>query len=91
MDSFGFRGLDSFLPDNPLKNAEMTVEDDYGMIDGIINNGKNPALEQPQSVEPQKEIRKKEPPSILARLNEPQPARTAPKKDGLKKNKGLEL
>ena len=91
VDSFGFRGLDGFLPDNPLKNAEMTVEDDYGMIDGIINNGKNPALEQPQPSEPQKEVRKKEPPSILARLNEPQSARTAPKKDGPKKNKGLEL
>ncbi len=24
---------------NPLKAAEMTTEDDYGMIDGIINNG----------------------------------------------------
>ena len=24
---------------NPLKNAEMMLEDDYGMIDGIINNG----------------------------------------------------
>ncbi len=22
-----------------MKNAEMAVEDDYGMIDGIINNG----------------------------------------------------
>ena len=25
--------------DNYLKNAEMTMEDDYGMIDGAINNG----------------------------------------------------
>ena len=25
--------------DNPLRTAEMTLEDDYGMIDGIINNG----------------------------------------------------
>ena len=24
---------------NPLKAAEMSREDDYGMIDGIINNG----------------------------------------------------
>ena len=24
---------------NPLKAAEMSLEDDYGMIDGIINNG----------------------------------------------------
>lgn len=27
-------------PENYLKNAEMAMEDDYGMIDGIINNGK---------------------------------------------------
>ena len=38
-DSFGFQQIPGFLPDNPLKSAEMTVEDDYGMIDGIINNG----------------------------------------------------
>lgn len=39
-DSFGFTELPGFLPqDNPLKNAEMALEDDYGMIDGIINNG----------------------------------------------------
>ena len=38
-DSVGFTQIPGFLPENPLKNAEMTVEDDYGMIDGIINNG----------------------------------------------------
>ena len=38
-DSVGFKELDGFLGDNPLKNAEMAAEDDYGMIDGIINNG----------------------------------------------------
>ena len=38
-DSAGFQEIPGFLPSNPLKNAEMTVEDDYGMIDGIINNG----------------------------------------------------
>ena len=26
--------------DNPLSTAEMTLEDDYGMIDGVINNGR---------------------------------------------------
>mgnify|MGYP005767550525 CR=1 FL=1 len=26
--------------DNPLRTAEMTLEDDYGMIDGVINNGR---------------------------------------------------
>lgn len=40
VDSIGFRELPNFLkPENYLKNAEMQLEDDYGMIDGIINNG----------------------------------------------------
>ena len=25
---------------NPLRTAEMTIEDDYNMIDGVINNGR---------------------------------------------------
>lgn len=40
VDSIGFREIPNFLkPENYLKNAEMLLEDDYGMIDGIINNG----------------------------------------------------
>ena len=40
VDSIGFRELPNFLkPENYLKNAEMLLEDDYGMIDGVINNG----------------------------------------------------
>ena len=46
-DSFGFEQVPGFLPDNPLKNAEIAVEDDYGMFDGIINNGpKEPTVAQ---------------------------------------------
>ena len=46
-DSVGFTEIPRFLPDNPLKNAEMMLEDDYGMIDGIINNGpKEPTVAQ---------------------------------------------
>lgn len=37
---FSFTMLPDFLkPENYLKNAEMALEDDYGMIDGVINNG----------------------------------------------------
>ena len=46
VDSVGFVQLPAFLPDNYLKNAEMSMEDDYGMIDGIINNGPK---EQPEA------------------------------------------
>ena len=46
-DSFGFQQIPGFLSENPLKNAEMAVEDDYGMIDGILNNGqKEPTVAQ---------------------------------------------
>ena len=40
VDSFGFQELPNFLqPENYLKSAEMQMEDDYNMVDGIINNG----------------------------------------------------
>ena len=39
-DRFGYKEIPEFLqPENYLKNTEIAVEDDYGMIDGIINNG----------------------------------------------------
>ena len=50
VDRYGFQELHGFLSDQPLKNAEMQMEDDYGMIDGIINNGKREP-ERPSVVE----------------------------------------
>ena len=38
-DNIGFTKLQNFLADQPLRNAEIQLEDDYNMIDGIINNG----------------------------------------------------
>lgn len=47
VDTFGFREVKGFLPDNLLHSAEIGMEDDYNMIDGIVgNNGRNPALEE---------------------------------------------
>ena len=80
VDAFGFKKLDGFIQDNPLKNAEMAVEDDYGLIDGIINNGKAPGLAD----------EKKEPPSILSRLSEPLPDRKPRELAAPKKNKEME-
>lgn len=41
VDTVGFTELRDFLRlENYLKNAEISMEDDYGMIDGIINNGR---------------------------------------------------
>ena len=40
VDRFAFTELHGFLqPENYLKSAEMAMEDDYNMVDGIINNG----------------------------------------------------
>ena len=40
VDRLAFTALPGFFQaENYLKNAEMAVEDDYNMIDGIINNG----------------------------------------------------
>lgn len=48
VDAFGFREVKDFLPDNLLYSAEIGLEDDYNMIDGIVgNNGKNPVWEEP--------------------------------------------
>ena len=76
------------MRDNPLKNAEMSVEDDYGMIDGIVNNGKAPALEEQKK---DALSRKDEPVSILARLEQTLPARNPRDHDKPKKNKEMEL
>ncbi len=41
VDTYGFKELPNFQrPENYLKAAELSTEDDYGMIDGVINNGK---------------------------------------------------
>ena len=91
VDSVGFVQFPAFLPDNYLKNAEMSMEDDYGMIDGIINNGpkeqsevkpKAPDLSAlfeaaRQVVQEDKQV--SEPgkkPSVLAMLHAPAPSRS---------------
>lgn len=72
LDSVGYQELPAFwTPENYLKNAEMQLEDDYGMIDGIINNGPK---EQPKTQEPERgadNLQKR--PSVLARLRAPLP------------------
>lgn len=42
-DSVGFKELPDFQKENYLKAVEMSTEDDYSMIDGIIN-GKQPTV-----------------------------------------------
>ena len=58
VDRLAFTELHGFLqPENYLKSAEMAMEDDYNMVDGIINNGpKQPTVaeleEQAKSGQP---------------------------------------
>ena len=91
-DSFGFKELPDFKnPENYLKAAEMATEDDYGMIDGIINNGKAPSVadleaqvKAGQSIslldlaEAVKRERKDKKPSVLEQLkSQPKQERTS--------------
>ena len=97
VDSIGFREIPNFLkPENYLKNAEMLLEDDYGMIDGIINNGPK----QPTVTELEEQVkagfsisltelaaashREQKKPSVLEKLRERTPEqsknKTAPKR-----------
>ncbi len=97
VDSVGFVPVPDFIKqENYLKNAEMAMEDDYGMIDGIINNGlkEDPKREADLSAlfsqaermvqgdaTPAKEGGKRE--SVLAKLHAPTPPateKTAPAK-----------
>lgn len=56
-------------PENPLRTAEMTLEDDYGIIDGIINNGRRgEELEKAQAEACRTTPEKK--PSIRERLED---------------------
>ena len=66
VDSVGFQQLPDFIRrENYLKAAEMSVEDDYGMIDGIINNGRRQEDE--------------ERPSVLERLHSLEPEQAFPR------------
>ena len=88
-DSVGFQELPSFMSENYLKAAEMSLEDDYGMIDGIINNGQKPTvsdLEQQvkngQSISLMDlvgAIQQEKKPSVLKKLKE-QPPKSANKR-----------
>lgn len=76
VDSIGFRQLSGFLPENSLVNAEMALEDDYSMLDGIVNNGRK---------EPEQER-----PSVLDKLKAaPEPGR-GPKPPKRPEERGLE-
>ena len=84
-DNVGFQELPGFMSENYLKAAEMSTEDDYGMIDGIINNGKQPMVadleQQAKSGQPislmdlADAVHREKKPSVLEKLKD-QPQQT---------------
>ena len=68
--------------ENPLRTAEMTVEDDYGMIDGVINNGRRDEAVAKPSIRGRLEDAKRE----CAERKPPEkksPGRSTPEHDAL--------
>ena len=84
-DNVGFQELPGFISENYLKAAEMSTEDDYGMIDGIINNGKQPiSLMDGTERNPQEKK-----PSVLKKLKEQPPQSASERKPRKTKEKEI--
>ena len=69
---FGIEKADwEAVKDNYLKNAEMSIEDDYDMIDGIVNNGDNKhgVDAQPTVAELESDVKAGKPISLLDLAN----------------------
>lgn len=98
-DSVGFQKLPGFMSENYLKAAEMSLEDDYGMIDGIINNGQKSTLsdleqqlKSGQSIslmDLAEAIQREKKPSVLKKLREQPPQSTRKRKPPKNKEKEI--
>ena len=83
VDTIGFKDVPDFGKEH-LKTAELSVEDDADMIDGIINNGKK---EEPKTV--REDAKKKE--SVIGKLNTyKKQIASNPPKEPIKDERGLE-
>ncbi len=70
VDSVGFRELPDFMRrEQYLRNAEMSMEDDYDMVgDGIINNGRrDDEKERPSVLAQLKELKETTSPELISR------------------------
>lgn len=77
VDSFGFKQVPEFFSDNPLKKVEELLEDDYGMIDGIINNGDRKKDDEEKKPSVLEKLQEKKKEAIDAETTRPK----LPKKD----------
>ena len=98
-DNVGFQELPGFMSENYLKAAEMSTEDDYGMIDGIINNGQKPTVSDlEQQVKNEQSIsfmdlaeavQREKKPSVLKKLKEQPPQSASERKPRKTKEKEI--
>lgn len=73
VDSFGFKQVPEFFADNPLKKVEELLEDDYGMIDGIINNGDRRRDEEEKKPSLMEKLNEKKKEAAESEASKPQP------------------
>ena len=98
-DNVGFQELPDFRQENYLKAAEISTEDDYGMIDGIINNGQKPTVSDlEQQVKNEQSIslmdlaeavQREKKPSVLKKLKEQPPQSASERKPRKTKEKEI--
>ena len=81
MDSFGFRQVPEFFADNPLKKVEEMLEDDYGMIDGIINIGDRRKDDDEKKHSVMDKIQEKKKDAAVIENNAPKPKEAAKKQE----------
>ena len=81
VDSFGFRQVPEFFADNPLKKVEEMLEDDYGMIDGIINNGDRRKYDDEKKHSVMDKIQEKKKEAAVAENNAPKTKEAAKKQE----------
>lgn len=86
MDSIGFPEITGFIPENYLQNAEMALENDYGMIDGMLNNGRRQEPDSECEAGPGHEERS----SVLEKLKNTQPSEHIPNHPKPSRERGLE-
>ena len=89
VERFGFSALSGFFQaENYLKNAEMAVEDDYNMIDGINNGPKEPVVTGLEAQAREKQSKK----SVVRRLkNHPKQERKQSGPKRMRKRSGKSM
>ena len=75
VDSFGFTPVPEFFDHNPLAKVEELLEDDYGMIDGIINNGEKSKEQPPSKASLLDKLHEKKQEAEKTNQNKPKPER----------------